>query len=73
VGFGWLTRLGSPFLKIFWADISKNLKFFGAGPKTDPKGPADPAADAGATTTLRERRESLVRASCSTLLVRHPA
>ncbi len=32
VGFGWLTRLGSPFLKIFWADISKNLKFFCAGP-----------------------------------------
>ena len=28
MGFGWLTRLGSPFLKIFWADISKNLKFF---------------------------------------------
>src|SRR5439155_5099667 len=29
-GFGWLTRLGSPFLKIFWADISKNVEFFSA-------------------------------------------
>src|SRR5256885_8852992 len=26
--FGWLTRLGSPFLKIFWPDISKNSKIF---------------------------------------------
>jgi len=34
VDFGWLTRLGSPFLKIFWADISKNLKFFRSGPET---------------------------------------
>src|SRR5437762_2803251 len=24
--FGWLTRLGSSFLKIFWPDISKNSK-----------------------------------------------
>jgi len=37
VDFGWLTRLGSPFLKIFWADISKNLKFcFCTGPETAP-------------------------------------
>jgi hypothetical protein len=32
-GFGWLTRLGSPFLKIFWTDISKNLKFFYKSPE----------------------------------------
>jgi thioredoxin reductase (NADPH) len=37
VDFGWLTRLGSPFLKIFWTDISKNLKFFRAGPETAPE------------------------------------
>lgn len=32
--FGWLTRLGSLFLKIFWTDISKNLKFFRCGSET---------------------------------------
>jgi thioredoxin reductase (NADPH) len=37
VDFGWLTRLGSPFLKIFWTDISKNLKFFRSGPETAPE------------------------------------
>jgi hypothetical protein len=73
VGFGWLTRLRSPFLKIFWADISKNLKFFCVGLKTDRQGRGGPAADAAAITTLRERRESLDRASCSILLVGHPA
>ena len=36
MGFGWLTRLGSPFLKIFWADISKNFDFFRSEPETAP-------------------------------------
>ena len=33
MSFGWLTRLGSPFLKIFWANISKNFDFFPSGPE----------------------------------------
>jgi hypothetical protein len=76
VGFGWLTRLGSPFLKIFWADISKNLNFFRSDPETAlvrgnlfPIPPADKAA----TTTVGERRESLHRARRSGLIVGHTA
>jgi hypothetical protein len=54
VGFGWLTRLGSPFLKIFLADISKNFDFFRSDPETAPvRGEicSQIAADTAATTT----------------------
>ena len=76
MGFGWLTRLGSPFLKIFWADISKNLNFFCKGPEIAREAGENCsliAADTAATTTVGERHESLDRACCSGLLVRHAA
>jgi hypothetical protein len=77
VGFGWLTRLGSPFLKIFWTDISKNLDFFLQGPLEIAREAGENcsliAADTAVTTTVGERHESLDRACCSGLLVRHVA
>ena len=89
MGFGWLTRLGSPFLKIFWADISKNFDFFRSEPETAPmRGESalelrltkplhynrdGSAAETAASSTVGERRESLDRVCCSGLLVRHAA
>jgi hypothetical protein len=75
VGFGWLTRLGSSFLKIFLGDISKNLNFFRCGPETASVGEIGPriVAYTAATKTGRERRESLDWACCSSLLVGHAA
>ncbi len=74
--FGWLTRLCSPFLKIFWADISKNLELFcspalsAAGIGTEVPVQVDFKGD---IETLRESHESPDRVSRSALLVAHPA
>src|SRR5437588_13052337 len=54
--FGWLTRLGSPFLKIFWPDISQNFENFKFRAEI-----AEFAADTAAATAGRERRESFDR------------
>src|SRR5438132_7418672 len=67
--FGWLTRLGSSFLKIFWPDISKNS---GTDSKTA-GGKVISAGKAAATTLLREGHESLDRAPRSGLIVGHAA
>jgi len=82
VGFGWLTLIGFSFSKDFLGAHFKKFAFFSKIRRSEEwhtalrgiiQGPPDLAAETAAITTLRERYESLDRASRSDLLVRHLA